>query len=47
MMNNLLFETAVRTGDNGGTTKFIVIGAVCVVAIIAVVVLGIMSKKDK
>lgn len=46
-MNNLLLETAVRTGDSGGSTTFIIIGAVCVVAVIVVAVLGVMSKKDK
>lgn len=47
MMNNMILETAVRTGDSGGSSTFIIIGAVCIVAIIVVAVLGVMSKKNK
>lgn len=46
-MNNMLLETAVRTGDSGGTSTYIIIGVVCVVVILAVAVLGILSKKNK
>ncbi len=46
-MKELLLETAVKTGDSGGFSTFIVIGVVCVVAIIVVAVLGIMSKRIK
>ena len=46
-MFNLLLETAVNTGDSGGSNTYIVIGIVCIVAIIAVAVLGVLSKKDK
>ncbi|MBQ3583780.1 MAG: hypothetical protein IJA27_03605 [Lachnospiraceae bacterium] len=46
-MNQMLLEVAVNTGDNGGMTKFIIIGVVCVVAIAAVAILGFLSKKNK
>ncbi len=38
-------QTSVSTGDSGGAGKYIVIGIVCVIAIVAFVVLGKMSKK--
>ena len=46
-MYNTLLNVAVNTGDNGGMTKYIIIGILCVVAIAAVAILGIMSKKNK
>ncbi len=46
-MYNILLETAVNTGDTGGSNTYIIIGALCVVAIVAVVVLGVISKKNK
>jgi hypothetical protein len=46
-MKDILLETAVRTGDSGDYTTFIIIGAVCVVAVIVVAILGVISKKDK
>ena len=47
MMLNTVAQTAVATGDNGGMTKYIIIGVVCVILIAAIAVLGILSKKDK
>lgn len=46
-MYNILLNAAVNTGDNGGMTKYIVIGVLCVAAIAAVAVLGVLSKKNK
>ena len=46
-MFNMLLETAVYTGDKGGSNTYIIIGIVCVIAIIAVAVLGVLSKKNK
>lgn len=46
-MCNMLLNVAVNTGDNGGMTKYIIIGVLCVVAIAAVAILGVMSKKNK
>lgn len=43
----MILDSAVNTGDGGGMTKYIIIGAVCVIAIIVIAVLGIMSKNDK
>lgn len=40
-----LMNIAVNTGDEGNTSKYIILAGVCVVAIVAVVVIGIMSKK--
>lgn len=46
-MDKMLLEMAVRTGDSGGMTTYVVIGIVCVAAIVAVTLLGVLSKKDK
>lgn len=46
-MFNVLLNAAVNTGDNGGMTKYIVVGVLCVLAIAAVAILGVMSKKKK
>lgn len=46
-MYKMLLETAVRTGDSADTTKFIIIGVVCVVAIAGVAFLGMISGKNK
>ena len=47
MSYNIILDSAVNTGDGGGMTKYIIIGCVCVVAIIIIAVLGIMSTNDK
>lgn len=46
-MYNILLNAAVNTGDNGGMTKYIIIGVLCVAAIAAVAILGVLSKKNK
>lgn len=46
-MCNMLLNVAVNTGDNGGMTKYIIIGVLCVAAIAVVAILGVMSKKNK
>lgn len=44
-MLNTLQLLAVNTGDEGGSTKFIIIGLVCVALIVASVVLSKTGKK--
>lgn len=46
-MLKMLMDMAVNTGDNGGMTKYIILGVICVVAIAVVAVLGVLSKKNK
>ena len=41
-----MISESVATGDEPGITKFVVIGAVCIVLVIAVTLLGKMASKS-
>lgn len=44
-MEKVLPYTAVMTGDSGDSNTYIILAALCIVAIIIVVVLGVFAKK--
>ncbi|MCI8668483.1 MAG: hypothetical protein HFI34_02985 [Lachnospiraceae bacterium] len=44
-MNEILSMTAVMTGDSGDSNTYLILGGLCIVAVIIVVVLGILGKK--
>ena len=44
-MNGMLSTAAVMTGDGGDSNTYLILGGLCIVAVIIVVVLGILGKK--
>ena len=42
-----LLEMTVQTGDNGGSSVYIIIGVVCVVALVVVAILGSKAKDEE
>lgn len=45
-MNGMLSMAAVMTGDGGDSNTYLILGGLCIVAVIIVVVLGILGKRN-
>ncbi len=46
-MSRMLSMAAVMTGDSGDSNTYLILGGLCIVAVIIVVVLGVLGKKNR